>query len=436
MERAASVDNIPNALIVCAVHEARQGDRLTGLLNASGLEVQPQFGSVAEADTADVCTTTWIVDAADEDELPRLAQAYPDARFLLFFETPADYLGPLLLRGERPEDHFGDWSHSARHLLAFLRQHRGRSILVDYRAALENPAALASVCREFGLELGTLGATSVSGEEGFEVERWLVGQWLKGQDDVEELESELEASAHPLADRNETETTSIDSVTTAYADRVREVRVQNERLEGEVAQILTEKKALQNDLDSARRKQGELHAAKEELNEENELLLVQLHQVQEELEAYYFENQKLRGQGPDPSATNRQQASASTASPTSSEQSSQDQQRAGWKSSLWSGRAERKKLKQEIKLISNSSLFDGAWYLEINTDVAEAGMNPAEHYLRFGASEGRNPSKRFDSDGYLALHQDVKEAGMNPLVHYLKYGKDEGRALQPGRITR
>jgi hypothetical protein len=97
----------------------------------------------------------------------------------------------------------------------------------------------------------------------------------------------------------------------------------------------------------------------------------------------------------------------------------------------WSRRAERKKLKKEIKLISESEWFDGAWYLETYPDVAEAGMDPAEHYLRFGAAEGRNPSRRFNTNGYLTMHYDVRADGMNPLLHYLRYGKDEGRALPP-----
>ena len=33
--------------------------------------------------------------------------------------------------------------------------------------------------------------------------------------------------------------------------------------------------------------------------------------------------------------------------------------------------------------------FDASVYLELNPDVSRAGVNPAEHYIKFGISEGR-----------------------------------------------
>ena len=34
--------------------------------------------------------------------------------------------------------------------------------------------------------------------------------------------------------------------------------------------------------------------------------------------------------------------------------------------------------------------FDAAYYLMVYGDVAEAGMDPIDHYLRFGRAEGRS----------------------------------------------
>ena len=78
-----------------------------------------------------------------------------------------------------------------------------------------------------------------------------------------------------------------------------------------------------------------------------------------------------------------------------------------------------------------NSLFDSKWYLDTNPDVAAAGMNPVIHYVRHGGTEGRDPSKAFDSDWYLSRYPDVAEAGMNPLVHYLRHGVGEGRSPRP-----
>lgn len=44
-----------------------------------------------------------------------------------------------------------------------------------------------------------------------------------------------------------------------------------------------------------------------------------------------------------------------------------------------------------MRLPPAPAFFDAAWYLARNTDVAQAGMDPLRHYLRFGRSEGRLP---------------------------------------------
>lgn len=90
-----------------------------------------------------------------------------------------------------------------------------------------------------------------------------------------------------------------------------------------------------------------------------------------------------------------------------------------------------KRLKtKDVMLIRKSELFDGAWYLRANPDVADAGFDPAEHYLAFGFVERRNPSRGFDGAFYLEQNQDVSLAGNNPLLHYLKHGKAEGRVIR------
>jgi hypothetical protein len=72
-------------------------------------------------------------------------------------------------------------------------------------------------------------------------------------------------------------------------------------------------------------------------------------------------------------------------------------------------------------------LFNEDYYLKNNPDVAISGFDPLQHYLVFGAMEGRKPSADFDGQYYLSQYPDVKVSGMNPLVHYLLHGKREGR---------
>lgn len=81
-------------------------------------------------------------------------------------------------------------------------------------------------------------------------------------------------------------------------------------------------------------------------------------------------------------------------------------------------------------LISKSELFDYDWYLAKYPDVAghfKWATDPVSHYLRHGASEGRNPSEAFKTNWYLRENPDVQQSGMNPLVHYILHGMEEGR---------
>lgn len=71
--------------------------------------------------------------------------------------------------------------------------------------------------------------------------------------------------------------------------------------------------------------------------------------------------------------------------------------------------------------------FNADWYLQANSDVKAAGIDPIEHYLREGWKEGRDPTPLFSTNAYLALNPDVAASGQNPFVHYIKYGLREGR---------
>lgn len=71
--------------------------------------------------------------------------------------------------------------------------------------------------------------------------------------------------------------------------------------------------------------------------------------------------------------------------------------------------------------------FDTDGYLDRNPDVAAADIDPLEHFMDYGVNEGRDPDAYFDVDWYLSQNQDVADAGLNPVAHYLQYGWKEGR---------
>lgn len=86
----------------------------------------------------------------------------------------------------------------------------------------------------------------------------------------------------------------------------------------------------------------------------------------------------------------------------------------------------RFELVERRRIIRSSPFFDPEWYLDRHPDVREAGVDPLEHFVQHGESEGRDPGPDFDTDGYLWLnpaasgialthyHRTLGAAGLTP----------------------
>ncbi|MCX6082367.1 MAG: hypothetical protein NTW32_22805 [Chloroflexi bacterium] len=59
-----------------------------------------------------------------------------------------------------------------------------------------------------------------------------------------------------------------------------------------------------------------------------------------------------------------------------------------------------KNQREKLKLIRVSPLFDSAWYIGNNPDLINSWLEPAFHYLLFGAEEGRDPGPNFNTKLY------------------------------------
>lgn len=86
---------------------------------------------------------------------------------------------------------------------------------------------------------------------------------------------------------------------------------------------------------------------------------------------------------------------------------------------------------EQLRLIKSSKRMHTNWYKKTYPDVADLGMEPALHYLRYGAAMGRNPGKNFDTRYYLRTCPEAAKSGLNPLVHYVLHGSAKGVATSP-----
>jgi hypothetical protein len=75
-----------------------------------------------------------------------------------------------------------------------------------------------------------------------------------------------------------------------------------------------------------------------------------------------------------------------------------------------------------------AKIFNPAYYLESNKDVAAAGANPWQHFKSSGYKEGRRANPFFDQSYYENASPDVKAAGIDPLTHFMNGGWKEGRS--------
>jgi hypothetical protein len=76
----------------------------------------------------------------------------------------------------------------------------------------------------------------------------------------------------------------------------------------------------------------------------------------------------------------------------------------------------------DILVIAGSGLFDEAWYIAQNPDVARSGINPLIHYVQHGAAEGRVPFPGFNAARYVENLQGTQRMRRNPLAHYILHG--------------
>ena len=89
------------------------------------------------------------------------------------------------------------------------------------------------------------------------------------------------------------------------------------------------------------------------------------------------------------------------------------------------------RLRKHVSLLKKSDLFDAEYYLEKNSDLRAANVNPYLHYCRTGWKESRDPGPEFNTRLYLEANKDVRDGNVNPLVHYELHGREEGRLLKP-----
>ncbi|UMA67205.1 glycosyltransferase (plasmid) [Roseivivax marinus] len=77
---------------------------------------------------------------------------------------------------------------------------------------------------------------------------------------------------------------------------------------------------------------------------------------------------------------------------------------------------------EELRKIRQSVHFDAKWYLKAYPEVATLRLDPAVHYLRYGAAMRRDPGPRFSTSFFYDTQPEARRSGRNPLVWLAETG--------------
>lgn len=340
-------------------------------------------------------------------------ESKPEA--VLIWYKPTAFIADCLAREEPIEGSLAQWKDVAKRLLKLFRRHRSQLTLLGMAPgeSLTLPDELPANITDVILQAET---TVKRLPEATPLYRLAAAQLVAEDAKLQELLAFLTGSSNAcsVVDELTSETVRL-AIQSAkeihYAKRQLKVLTnERDRATEESRLLLTQLNSVQKALEAVEKNTKELDNSQEE----NRLLLTQLHIVQEALEEAYRELK----------------------SGASEEERKRLKSLLAWLRAHARRHAraayslDSKSLQEQISLLEKSELFDAKWYLDKYKDVAKANVNPAEHYIKFGAIEGRNPGPRFDTEYYVLTYPDITSSGLHPLLHYLREGIKEQRKTQ------
>lgn len=219
-------------------------------------------------------------------------------RFVLVYASPSYALAQLLREKEASpvlvEGLCSSWAKVNAELLSFYNRNPDRSILVNVEALLlpEEANRLVSVSRDrLGINLSTQADWCIDLPPDDAVFRLFASSLLQEYPAVQELYQELESVADIICDFSEPPKEQVAQAFVQYrnlASRHDEALALSTQLNAQVTELQSQLVQVQQELASEKQK-PDLSSQLTELGKENKFLLLQLHNVQEELEHYFLQ---------------------------------------------------------------------------------------------------------------------------------------------------
>jgi len=203
---------------------------------------------------------------------------------LAYYDRPEIYLAGLPDDSDRREA-FDVWRESARSILDLVRRHRSEIILLCKEECASEPTAWRRFLKE---HYDLRPAKDMDPALSDPVRKALALLQVQADRSLTSLIFELDAASHPLR----AEQLSAPRIDTVVARAWKHLAEQERRLSAQSHEAASAAQLRANH-DAIAKERESLVKKRKATEEENELLLLQLHQVQEELEHYFLENRRL-----------------------------------------------------------------------------------------------------------------------------------------------
>lgn len=231
-------------------------------------------------------------------------------KFVLVYSSPEQALARLLDKGGPLADDSVDaalanWSTYNKELLCFFSQNIERCIMVNTRKLVDSPVSFLAKCKSrFGIELALIDEPLTEMSAPSAVALWSASQLGIKAPEAQTLFQEMEGAADLPYRENVSRSHMRDQALIECRGLQDQVRDLEEKLQASNQQIFylealqkasnATRTVVQKSLEAERQTSVALRVSVDKSEEENQLLLAQLHSMQDELERYFVKCQDLQ----------------------------------------------------------------------------------------------------------------------------------------------
>ena len=253
----------------------------------------------------------------------------PQTRFILVATRPERFIAHLIESSNEHLDHQAElarWEQFHRSLLRFHQENPNTSVLVDFEDCVSQSAALTKTCKtKFDLGLTPKHFSNVVNHEISDIARFLAFEVCSSHPGHQSFALDLQASVTPigflresfrvpspteLITRYRSLKAQVESLTDTSINQSQNQSAEISKLQGQLETIISQHNELIAQQTEEHQQFLTLNSQHQQLTsqhqqltekdkstqEENDLLLAQLHQVQEELESYFVKHKEISEQ--------------------------------------------------------------------------------------------------------------------------------------------